>query len=48
MTNAQLIRMQNLMLKDEAQKLTQTEHDELFGLLELAEAEANEEVNPND
>ena len=42
MTNKQLNRMQNLMLKDEVQKLTKSEHDELFALLELAEAEANE------
>ena len=41
MTNKQLNRMQNLMLKDEAQKLTQAEHDELFALIELAEAEAD-------
>lgn len=41
MTNKQLNRMQNLMLKDEVQKLTQAEHDELFALIELAEAEAD-------
>lgn len=44
MTNKQYMRMQALMLKDEVQKLTQAEHDELFALIELAE----KEVNPND
>lgn len=42
MTDKQYMRMQRLMLKDEVQKLTKAEHDELFALLELAEAEANE------
>ena len=41
MTNKQLNRLQHLMLKDEAQKLTQAEHDEMFALIELAEAEAD-------
>ena len=41
MTNKQLNRLQNLMLKDEVCKLTQAEHDELFALIELAEAEAD-------
>ena len=40
MTNKQLNRLQNLMLKDEVQKLTQAEHDEMFALIELAEKEA--------
>ena len=49
MTNKQLNRLQNLMLKDEVQKLTQAEHDEMFALIELAEAEENaKEVNTND
>ena len=42
MTDKQYMRMQYLMLKDEAQKLTQAEHDEMFALIELAEKEANE------
>lgn len=42
MTDKQCMRMQRLMLKDEVQKLTEAEHDELFALLELAEAEAND------
>lgn len=47
MTNKQLIRMQRLMLKDEVQKLTKAERDEMFALLELAEAEDNaKEVSP--
>ena len=41
MTDKQYFRMQVLMLKDEALKLSQAEHDELFALLELAEKEAN-------
>lgn len=41
MTDKQYMRMQTLMLKDEVQKLTKAEHDELFSLLELAEVEAN-------
>ena len=48
MTIKQLNRLQNLMLKDEMRKLTEAEHNELFELLELAETEANEEVNHND
>lgn len=42
MTDKQLNRLQNLMRKDEVQKLTQAEHDEMFALIELAEREANE------
>ena len=45
MTVTQCMRMQQLMLKDEVQKLTQAEHDELFALCELAEIE---EVNQDD
>lgn len=41
MTDKQCMRMQHLMLKDEVQKLTQAEHDEMFALIELAEADAN-------
>lgn len=41
MTDKQWMRMQRLMLKDEVQKLTKAEHDELFALCELAEAEEN-------
>ena len=41
MTDNQYMRMQHLMLKDEVQKLSQSEHDEMFALIELAEAEAN-------
>jgi hypothetical protein len=37
MTVEQWMRMQRLMLKDEVQKLTQAEHDELLVLCELAE-----------
>ena len=49
MTDKQYMRMQRLMLKDEVQKLTQAEHDEMFALIELAETEENaKEVNPND
>ena len=42
MTDKQYMRMQHLMLKDEVQKLTDAECTEMFTLLELAEAEANE------
>lgn len=49
MTDKQYMRMQRLMFKDEVQKLSPAEHDELFALIELAEAEENaKEVNPND
>lgn len=49
MTDKQYMRMQHLMLKDEVQKLSPIEHDELFALIGLAEAEENaKEVNPND
>lgn len=49
MTNKQFMRMQRLMFKDEVQKLTKAERDEMFALLELAEAEDNEkEVKPNE
>ena len=41
MTDKQCMRMQALMLKDEVQKLTQAEHDEMFTLIELAEKEVN-------
>lgn len=40
MSDKQYMRMQSLMLKDEAEKLTQAEHDEMFALIELAEKEA--------
>lgn len=42
MTDKQYMRMQHLMLKDEEQKLTQAEHDEMFTLIGLAEREADE------
>lgn len=41
MTDKQYMRMQHLMLKDEVQELTKAEHDEMFALIELAEAEAD-------
>ena len=48
MTDKQYMRMQALMLKDEVQKLTEAEHDEMFALIELAETEANEGGEIND